>query len=69
VDNDLPQAERLAILRQKYPDWPGEAGGYIIWFTPNEYKYLASPDDLGQIADLKLIYRDDHGEIYQLKPK
>jgi len=68
VDNGLSQPERLANLRQKYPDWPGEEGGYIIWFTPNEYKYLASPEDLNQIAHLELIYRDDNGEIYRLRP-
>ena len=69
VDNELSQPERLAILRQKYPGWPGDEGGYIIWFTPNEYKYLASPDDLSQIAHLELIYRDDNGEIYRIQSK
>jgi hypothetical protein len=68
VDNELQQPQRLAILRQKYPDWPGDENGYIIWFTPNEYMHLASPEDLSQIARLKLIYRDDYGEIYQLGP-
>jgi hypothetical protein len=69
VDNELPQQERLAILQREHPGWPGEETGYIIWFTPNEYKYLASPADLGMIARLELIYRDDDGEIYRVSPK
>lgn len=69
VGNNLSQSERLAILREEYPDWPGKKGGFIIWFTPNEYKHLASPEELGQIARLKLIYQDDDGAIYQLHPR
>jgi hypothetical protein len=65
-NSDLPQQERVASLRQKYPGWPGDEPGYIIWFTPNEYKYLAPPQDLSALAKLKLIYRDDNGEIYQV---
>jgi len=69
VNNNLPAAERAAILREKYSGWPGDEPGYIVWFTPNEYKYLAAPQDLGTIARLELIYQDDHGEIYKVGPK
>lgn len=69
VDNSLPQAERIAVLRKDYPGWPGGESGYIIWYTPNEYKYLASPADLSLIAHLELVYKDDHGEIYRVTPK
>jgi hypothetical protein len=69
VDNDLPPEERARLLREKYPGWPGGEAGYIIWFTPNEYKYLAGPGDLAQIADLTLIYRDDNGEIYRVSTR
>ena len=69
VDNSLPQEQRLAILRANYPGWPGQESGYIIWYTPNEYKYLASPADLSLVAHLELIYKDDNGEIYRVSPK
>jgi hypothetical protein len=69
VDNELPQAERVASLEERYSGWPGEQTGYIIWFTPNEYKYLASPADLGWMARLDLVYADDFGEIYRVSPK
>jgi hypothetical protein len=69
VDNDLPQEERVALLAAKYPGWPGDERGYIVWFTPNEYKYLADPADLAQIADLELIYEDGFGMIYRVSPK
>ena len=69
VDNSLPPGEREKVLRSEHPGWPGEAPGYLIWFTPNEYKYLAGPEDLGRLAELTLIYRDDHGEIYEVRSR
>jgi len=69
VDNSLSQGERVSILQKNYPGWPGEASGYIIWYTPNEYKYLASPADLSLIAHLELVYKDKDGEIYRVTPK
>ncbi len=69
VDNSLAAEERVRLLQQEHPGWPGDEPGYLIWFTPNEYKYLAGPEDLAQIADLTLIYRDDNGEIYRVQPR
>lgn len=69
VVNSLPPEERLRLLQESHAGWPGDKEGYLIWFTPNEYKYLAGPEDLGQLADLKLIYQDENGEIYQVRPK
>jgi hypothetical protein len=69
VDNELPQEERVAILQQAHPGWPGDESGYIVWFTPNEYKYLAPISDLKMIADLELVYQDDFGEIYRVTQK
>ena len=69
VNNDLSQAQRIANLQATYPDWPGTEAGYMIWYTPNEYKYLASIDDLKLIAHLELIYEDDDGQIYKVSPK
>ncbi|MGE5249835.1 MAG: hypothetical protein ACM3QS_06420, partial [Bacteroidota bacterium] len=66
VDNTLPPEERVALLQEAAPGWPGDEPGYIIWFTPNEYKYLAGPEDLAVIARLELIYKDDDGEIYRV---
>jgi len=69
VNNDLPPGQRVALLRQEYPGWPGEQAGYIIWFTPNEYKYLAGPEDLGRLARLRMIYEDENGTIYEVSAK
>jgi hypothetical protein len=63
----LPRERRLAELRQYYPNWPPERG-YIIWFTPNQYHHIASPDELATIANLQLIYSDKTGQIYRLEP-
>ncbi len=59
----LPRDQRLAELRQYYPNWPAERG-YIIWFTPNQYHHIVSPDELTSIASLKLLYSDKTGQIY-----
>ncbi len=59
----LPRDQQLAELHQYYPNWPPERG-YIIWFTPNQYHHIASPDELASIADLKLIYSDKSGQIF-----
>ncbi len=59
----LPRDQRLAELRRYYPNWPPERG-YIIWFTPNQYHHIVSPDELAAIASLKLLYSDKTGEIY-----
>lgn len=69
VNNDLPQEQRLAILRETYPGWPGDETGYILWYTPNEYKYLAPIEDLKELAHLELIYEDEDGQIYRLSGK
>ena len=69
VNNDLPQDQRLSILRETYPGWPGAETGYIIWYTPNEYKYLAPIEDLKELAHLELIYEDDDGQIYRVSGK
>ena len=62
-NESLPRAERLAALQQNYPMWPQERG-YIIWFIPNQYHHIAAPVELAAIANLKLLYADETGEIY-----
>jgi 4-amino-4-deoxy-L-arabinose transferase-like glycosyltransferase len=63
------QSARRADLRAKYAGWPGSESGFLIWFLPNEYKYLAEPKDLARIANLQLIYQDESGEIYRVSPR
>jgi hypothetical protein len=66
ADQDLDQAARVASLKRDYAGWPGAEDGYIIWFLPNEYKYLAGPEDLSHVANLELLYHDKDGEIYRV---
>jgi hypothetical protein len=62
---DLPREERLSALRRDYPNWP-EAAGYLIWFTPNQYHHIVSPQELSTIADLRLLYEDETGRVYSV---
>ena len=66
-DQTLPREQRLSELRQHYSSWPPERG-YIVWFTPNQYHHIVSPDELATIADLKLLYSDKTGQIYLVEP-
>jgi hypothetical protein len=65
-DESLTRDQRLAALRQNYPNWPARSG-YIIWFTPNQYHHIAAPDELATIASLQLLYRDKTGQIYYVQ--
>jgi hypothetical protein len=66
-DASLPREQRLSELKQYYPNWPPERG-YIIWFTPNQYHHIVSPDELATIAHLQLLYSDKTGQIYRVEP-
>ncbi len=65
-DQTKTPEQRLVDLQQHYDGWPSE-GGYIIWFTPNQYHHIAPPDELAKIADLKLVYQDKTGEIFTVR--
>ncbi len=65
-DQTKTPQQRLVELERDYAGWPPE-GGYIIWFTPNQYHHIADPAELATIAHLKLIYEDKTGQIYQLE--
>jgi hypothetical protein len=67
-NESLARAERLAALKDNYPDWPKQSG-YIIWFVPNQYHHIVAPDELATIADLRLLYADRTGEIYYVQAK
>jgi len=68
VDAGLPRDRQIASLPVNYPDWPAQSG-YIIWFKPNQYHHIAAPDELAEIARLKLLYQDNTGEIYYIQMK
>ncbi len=65
-DATLSSEQRLAALKQGYPAWPSQ-GGYIIWFTPNQYHHIAAPNELSTIANLELLYKDKTGEIFHVQ--
>jgi len=64
----LPLASGQKLI-SNFSGWPGAGRGYIIWFLPNEYKYLNSPESLSVIADVKLIYSDQSGKIYLVQAR
>ncbi len=67
-DATQTRTQRLIALKQYYPNWPPQAG-YIIWFTPNQYHHIVSPEELITISDLRLLYQDKTGQIYAVQPK
>jgi hypothetical protein len=66
VDPRSSGSERTESLKQSYPNWPPQSG-YIIWYEPNEYHNIASPEDLSTIANLKTIYQGKTGGIYYVQ--
>jgi hypothetical protein len=66
VNPHLSNSERAAALKQDDPNWPPQSG-YIIWYEPNQYHNIASPDDLSAIANLKLLYQGKTGSIYYVQ--
>jgi len=65
-DQGLSRNERLEALANKNAGWP-EQPGYIIWFTPNQYHHIVAPDELITIADLRLLFGDETGQIYAVR--
>jgi hypothetical protein len=53
---------------QQFAGWPPQ-DGYIVWFLPNEYKQIASPEAIAQIANVKLIFKAENGEIFRVTRK
>jgi hypothetical protein len=64
----LPREQRIEGLQKYYPNWPPKSG-YIVFFTPNQYHYVAPPDEVAAIANLKLLYQDKTGQIYSVQMK
>lgn len=67
-DFHLSHDQKVAALKQDYPDWPRESG-YLIWFIPNEYHYIVAPNELQAVTNMKLLYKDKTGEIYYIRAK
>jgi hypothetical protein len=74
--HSLPKSESshrptLTYLQQNYSGWPGAGNdGYLIWFNSYASKeYLATPDELGEIAIINEVYSDENGSVYSLKPQ
>ena len=73
---DAPESPRGSItspnnlqdLLERFQGWPGNKPGYLVWFLPNDYDHVLDPQQLGQLADLTLIYQGKDGEVYQVRP-
>ncbi|RME89507.1 MAG: hypothetical protein D6770_04285 [Anaerolineae bacterium] len=65
----MPRSATMDVeeLRVHYAGWPGEEGGYIFWFLPNEYKHVVPPNVLAEIADVELLFRSEEGEVYAVR--
>jgi len=59
----------VADPAQAYAGWPYDQPGYIVWFEPNEYKHYLSPQEIGEFADVELIYQSKGGKIYYVRPR
>jgi hypothetical protein len=64
--NVLP---RRSVGIQNYIGWPHDQPGYLIWFEPNEYIHLLSPEELSELADLRLVFKDQSGQIYYVQAR
>jgi hypothetical protein len=42
---------------------------YLIWIEPNEHDYYYSPEELGAVADLRVLFQSKDGTVYQLSSK
>jgi hypothetical protein len=68
-DAELSREENLAMLKERFSGWPGTDPGYIIWFIPNESAGYAPPENLSVIADVKLLYQDENGQLFHIDVK
>ncbi len=64
--NVLP---RRSTPIENYVGWPHDRPGYLIWFEPNEYIHLLSPHELSELADLRLVFKDQSGQIYYVQAR
>ena len=62
-DQTLSRTERIEALKRSYAGWP-EQPGYIIWFTPNQYHHIVAPEELAELAVLRLLFEDETGQVF-----
>jgi hypothetical protein len=58
-----------AEIQARFSGWPEDKPGYILWFLPNEFKHVVPPDLLAEVADVRLIFSSEQGEIYSVRVK
>jgi hypothetical protein len=54
---------------ETYAGWPYDRPGYVIWFEPNEYKHYLPPEQIGEFADVQLIFDGRGGKIYYVQAR
>lgn len=62
----LDTPERDAELRRRYPEWPGRGtSGYVVWLNAEAHKTnYATPEELAEIADMKMLFTDGSNTVY-----
>ncbi|MBO9367792.1 MAG: hypothetical protein J7555_03445 [Chloroflexi bacterium] len=67
----MPHLSGLTLeeFRIRFAGWPGKQEGYILWFLPNEFKHVAPPEWLAEVANLELVYTSEHGLIYKVRSR
>ena len=70
VENSLYDTEHF-IASDEYllsppRNWPDHSNGYLVWFTPNTKRNYFSPDQLSRIVNLRLLFKEGDGAIYQI---
>ncbi len=58
----LSEDEKIA----KHKGWSQTDSGYIAWLLPNAFDHVLDIETLKKIADIKLIMRDESGELYMI---
>ena len=65
-----PNVKEIIYPIEEYAPTLFEAGkkSYLIWIEPNSYSHVYSIDELRQIAEIKVLYEEEDGGVYQLSP-
>jgi hypothetical protein len=64
----LLSSDRLGELTRDYADWAKKAeGGYLVWINAEVHnRPYATPEELGQVARLRPVYKDDTATVYAI---
>jgi hypothetical protein len=65
----LQSDDRELELKQRFGGWPTPAGeGYIVWIKAEAHKTnYATPEELGEVAEITRLYRDENGSVYSVR--